>query len=81
MKYSTAVDKNYETLKMLIVEAGKFEKDNVFNAVSAKLYTVEDVKALTLYIRENQCKLEKEVLALKEFSKDFPYTYATKNNK
>lgn len=81
MQFSTAVDKNYDTLEMLIEEAGKFEKDNVLHAVSTKLYTVEDVKALTLHIRENQCKLEKEVLALQVFSKDFPYTYATKNNK
>lgn len=81
MKYSTAVDKDYDTLKMLIEEAGNFEKENVLYAVSTKSYTVEEVKALTFHIREKQYKLEKEVLALEVFSKDFPYTYATKNNK
>ena len=81
MQYSTAVDKDYDTLKMLIEEAGNFEKENVLHAVSTKLYTVEDVKALTFHIRENQYKLEKEVLALEVFSKKFPFTYATKNNK
>ena len=81
MQYSTAVDKDYDTLNMLIEEAGNFEKENVLHAVSTKLYTVEYVKALTFHIRENQYKLEKEVLALEVFSKDFPYTYATKNNK
>ena len=80
MKYTTIVDKDEQTLHMLIDHAEQFDRDRVLNGLQVRRYTIAQVHALTADVKEHNARLEKEIIALVQFSQDFNLQYATDNN-
>lgn len=83
MFYTTSVDKTIETLEMLLADAEAFEREKVLAALLSvnNKFSIEEVNIIIASVKENRYKLEREVVALQAFSKEFLYQYATNHNK
>ena len=82
MYYNTIVDHNEETLNMLIGYAQRgIELPNILEAVSMKQMSEYDIRNLVLELRMKKELMNREALALAEFSENFNKRYATDNNK
>ena len=80
--YNTIVDHNEDTLMMLIDYAqGGIELPNVLEAISMKQMSDLEVRQLTIEIRMKKDLMNREALALADFSENFNKRYATDNNK
>ncbi len=80
MRFNTVVEKNYDSLKMLIDEATAFDQEHVLNGLEARHYNVDEIEMLEAHVREHRGMLEKEIASLKKFAVDFNRQYATNNN-
>jgi len=80
--YNTIVDYNEETLNMLIryVQNG-IELPNILEAVSMKQMSEYDIWMLIFELRDKKNLMNREAIALSDFSENFNKMYATDNNK
>ena len=80
--YDTIVDCNEGTLNMLIEYAQRgIELPNILEAVSMKQMSEYDIRKLVSELRIKKELMNREALALAEFSENFNKRYATDNNK
>lgn len=81
MKYITVLLCSEQLFNDLIKDGLSFEETKVLAAIRNRLYDETDIKIWCAEVREKACKLEKEYIALHEFSKIFLRLYATDFNK
>ena len=80
--YNTVVDHNEETLSMLIKYAQKgIELPNILEAISMKQMSELDIWNLVIELRMKKDLMNREAIALADFSENFNKMYATDNNK
>lgn len=80
--YNTIVDHNEETLNMLIQYVQKgIELSNILEAVSMKQMSELDIRMLVIELRMKKDLMNREAIALSDFSENFNKMYATDNNK
>lgn len=80
MQYSTIVEKNEESLQMIISAAEKFEEGKYLEGISKCRLNKHDVLCTIEFVKEYMAKLSREYLALANFASTFNKQYATKNN-
>lgn len=81
MRYKTIVDKSEDGLLEIIQAVQQFEEDRFLASLSVRRHTPFDIQQATLMVREYQAKMNREVLALDNFSVTFIQEFATDNNK
>ena len=81
MQYTTKLEASQESFKQIIDSCNSFDHYKVVEAVRVKNYDQYEVETLTNQVRMAQIKLKDNLIALREFSKDFNRQYAPYNNK
>ena len=80
MTYNTIVEYNENGLLMIIEAAEQFEEARFLESVRLKSVTLEEVRDMTVWVKQHKNLLEVESLHLAAFSEHFLSDYATDNN-
>lgn len=81
MLYSTIVQRDESGLNQIYEAAKEFEEANALEAILSCNFSLLKVKQTLCLVREYQNKLNKESMALVDFSEHFIEEYSTDNNK
>lgn len=80
MQYTTVLDASDKSFESIIQNAMAFEDSKILAAILSRDYEENDVYLFCTDLKISTARLEKEYLALKEFSKVFNKFYATNYN-
>ncbi len=81
MQYSTILEASQETFEQIINSCNGFEVAKVLEAIRERDYDQGEIELMTCEVRETQCKLKKNLVALQNFATVYNKQYATDNNK